>query len=170
MVQCGENESDSRALLERHRAALRSYFQRRLGNDADVEDLVQEVFVRLLNRQPRNTIDNLNGYIFQIAANLLRERGRSLARRRGIGAPLLSAGLLEGDADFSPERIHAARQACAQIEMQLRELPERVRSVFILNRFEELTGKEIARHLGISVSTVEKDMIRAILHLKERLK
>ena len=94
--------------------------------------------------------------------------GRQQERSRRLG--LVDGGLLEGDEDFSPERIHLARQACAQVELSLRELPERVRSVFVLNRFEELTGNQIARRLGVSVSTVEKDMIRAILHLKERLK
>ena len=69
----------------------------------------------------------------------------------------------------SASTADTARQACAQIELYLRELPERVRSVFVLNRFEELTGVEIARRLGVSVSTVEKDMIRAIMHLKGKL-
>lgn len=171
MTQNLEPRPDPRAALEQHAAALRQYFRRRLGSDrADVDDLVQEVFVRLLNRQPQSHIDNLPGYIFQVAANLLRERGRRLARHSGVGAPFLSAGLLEGDEDFSAERVHLARDACAQIEVSLRELPSRVRHVFILSRFEEMRGAEIARHLGVSVSTVEKDMIRALLHLKERLK
>ena len=51
----------------------------------------------------------------------------------------------------------------------LQELPERARTIFVLNRFEELSAAEIARRLGVSVSTVEKDMMRAIAHLKARL-
>ena len=169
MVNADEQPTD-RATLERYGTVLRRYFKRRLHDDAEVEDLVQEVFVRLLNRQPQERIDNLAGYIFHVAANLLRERGRRLNRRSAVAAPLLSTGLLESDEDFSPERIHAARQAWAQVESGLRELPDRVRSVFVLNRFEEMSGTEIARRLGVSVSTVEKDLTRAILHLKERLK
>lgn len=170
MGSTNEKTAAESEAMGHHAAALRAYFQRRVGNAADIDDLVQEVFVRLLNREPRARIENLSGYIFQVAANLLRERGRRQSRHGGVGAPLLSAGLLEGGEDFSPERIHLAKQAYAQVELSLRELPERVRSVFVLNRFEELTGNEIARRLGVSVSTVEKDMIRAILHLKARLK
>ena len=151
--------------------ALRQFFRRRIGdNRAEVEDLVQEVFVRLCNRQGREPIENLTGYVFQIAANLLRERSRRRMRHGTAGAAFLSAGLLEGDADFSAERVHAARDAWAQIELCLQELPARVRAVFVLNRFEDMTGVEIARRLGVSVSTVEKDMIRAMLHIKDRLR
>jgi len=171
MMKPAEAPLDPRAALEEHAGALRRFFRRRLDvNGAEIEDLVQEVFVRLLSRRPQDHIENLPGYVFQVAANLLRERGRRSARHNGIGTPFLSAGLLEGSEDFSAERIHEGRDACDQIERSLRELPVRVRSVFILNRFEEMKGAEIARHLGVSVSTVEKDMIRALLHLKDRLK
>jgi RNA polymerase sigma-70 factor (ECF subfamily) len=157
-------------VLEGHSAALRAFFRRRVGHDAEVDDLVQETFTRALNRSRTDPIENISGYLFQIAANLLLERARRSIRHRSVGAGFLSAGLLEGGSDFSPERVHAARQACALVESALRELPARVRNVFVLNRFEELTGVEIARRLGVSLSTVEKDMARAILHLKERLK
>jgi RNA polymerase sigma-70 factor (ECF subfamily) len=171
MTQHPETSDPLRRDLEHHAAALRQYFRRRVGgHPAEIDDLVQEVFVRLLNRRPEAPIENLEGYVFQIAANLLRERGRRFSRQIAVGAPFLTAGLLEGDEDFSAERVHAARDAWALIERGLQELPERVRNVFVLNRFEEMTGVQIARHLGVSVSTVEKDMIRAILHLKERLK
>jgi RNA polymerase sigma-70 factor (ECF subfamily) len=170
MVPSEANPLGRRAALEQYGAALRRYFRRRLGNDAEVDDLIQEVFVRLLNRQPEGHIDNLTGYVFRVAANLLSERGRRSSRHSGIGAHFLTAGLLEGDEDFSPERIHEGRETCCQVVDGLRELPERVRSVFILNRFEELSAPEIARYLGVSLSTVEKDMIRAMLHLKDRLK
>jgi RNA polymerase sigma-70 factor (ECF subfamily) len=158
------------AAFQRHAAALRAYFRRRTGGAPDVDDLVQEVFVRLLKREPQDFIENLAGYIFQIAANLLRERARTRARQSGIGTPYLSAGTLEGDEDFSAERVELARDAFDQLEMALRELPERVRTVFVLNRFEEWTAIQISRHLGVSVSTVEKDMVRAIGYSKERLR
>lgn len=171
MTQPQDSEPDARAALEHYGSALRHFFQRRIGDRrAEVDDLVQEVFVRLFNRRGREPIDNLTGYVFQIAANLLRERSRRLVRHSAAAAPYLSPGLLEGDEDFSAEHIHAARDAWEQIESCLRELPARVRTVFVLNRFEEMTGVEISRRLGVSVSTVEKDMIRAMLHIKERLR
>ncbi len=78
MTQPQDSEPDARAALEHYGSALRHFFQRRIGDRrAEVDDLVQEVFVRLFNRRGREPIDNLTGYVFQIAANLLRERSSS---------------------------------------------------------------------------------------------
>jgi len=52
----------------------------------------------------------------------------------------------------------------------LRELPTRVRAVFVLARFEELKAPEIASRLGVSISTVEKDMRRAVAHLRDSIR
>ena len=161
---------DRRAIADlsvRYGQAVRRFFSRRLRDGADVEDLTQEVFARLLKRAELGEIANIEGYLFHTAANLLRERARKAARRPGDAA----AGD-EIDAaveDFSPERILLGREAYARMVEALQELPERARTIFVLNRFEELSAGEIARRLGVSVSTVEKDMMRAIAHLKARL-
>ena len=156
-------------LSVRYGQAVRRFFSRRLRDGADVEDLTQEVFARLLKRAEIGDIANIEGYLFHTAANLLRERARKQARRPGDDA-------LEGDAEFagageefSPERILLGKEAYARMVEALQELPERARTIFVLNRFEELSAAEIARRLGVSVSTVEKDMMRAIAHLKARL-
>lgn len=155
------------ALSMRYGQAVRRFFSRRLRDGADVEDLTQEVFARLLKRAELGEIANIEGYLFHTAANLLRERARKAARRPG-DAPAID----EIDAaveDFTPERILLGREAYARMVEALQELPERTRTIFVLNRFEELSAAEIARRLGVSVSTVEKDMMRAIAHLKARL-
>ena len=169
-VKQGAELQDRRAIADlsvRYGQAVRRFFSRRLRDGADVEVLTQEVFARLLNRAELGEIANIEGYLFHTAANLLRERARKAARRPGDAA----AGD-EIDAaveDFSPERILLGREAYARMVEALQELPERARTIFVLNRFEELSAAEIARRLGVSVSTVEKDMMRAIAHLKARL-
>ena len=71
--------------------------------------------------------------------------------------------------DISPERVILGQEAWAVFVQALQELPERARTIFILNRFEELSGREIAQRLGYSISLVEKEMIKAISYLRERL-
>ena len=157
-------------LSARYAEAVRRYFSRRLPGASDIEDLTQEVFIRLLRRARLGDIENIEGYLFQIAANLLRERGRRrLRRRRDVQQPL-DDDFAETYDDMSPERILLGREAYDLMVRSLQELPERARTVFILNRFEDLTGVEIARRLGVAVSTVEKDMMRAITHLRARLR
>ena len=147
---------DRRAIADlsvRYGQAVRRFFSRRLRDGADVEDLTQEVFARLLKRAELGEIANIEGYLFHTAANLLRERARKAARRPGDGAPgdEIDAAVEE----FSPERILLGREAYARMVEALQELPERARTIFVLNRFEELSAAEIARRLGVSVSTVE---------------
>ena len=153
----------------RYGQAVRRFFSRRLRDGADVEDLTQEVFARLLKRAEIGDIANIEGYLFHTAANLLRERARKAARRPGDEAAEFDADLTQTDEVSSPERILLGREAYARMVEALQELPERTRTIFVLNRFEELTAAQIARRLGVSISTVEKDMMRAIAHLKARL-
>ena len=169
-VQQSTAHQDRRAIADlsvRYGQAVRRFFSRRLRDGADVEDLTQEVFARLLKRAELGEIANIEGYLFHTAANLLRERARKAARRPGDTAHTdeIDAAVEE----FSPERILLGREAYARMVEALQELPERARTIFVLNRFEELSAGEIARRLGVSVSTVEKDMMRAIAHLKARL-
>ena len=170
-VQASAGQADRRAIADlsvRYGQAVRRFFSRRLRDGADVEDLTQEVFARLLKRAELGEIANIEGYLFHTAANLLRERARKAARRPGDD-PGHDPDLAESVEDFSPERILLGREAYARMVEALQELPERARTIFVLNRFEELSAAEIARRLGVSVSTVEKDMMRAIAHLKARL-
>lgn len=156
-------------LSARYADAIRRYFSRRLTGTGDIEDLTQEVFLRLLRRARLGDIDNIEGYIFQIAANLLRERSRHRIRRKLDAEQPFDTDHTDVRDELSPERILLGREAHRLMVQALQELPERVRTIFVLNRFEELTGVQIAARLGVAVSTVEKDMMRAIAYLRARL-
>jgi RNA polymerase sigma factor (sigma-70 family) len=149
---------------------VRAFFRRRLSNPSDVDDLAQEVFIRLLRRADLATIDNIEGYIFQTAANILREQYRLSGRRIAINAAEFDEEMLRGDEESSPERILLGREAYGQLLSGLRELPERARMVFVLNRYEQLSAREIARRMGVSISLVEKEMMRAVAFLRDRMK
>ena len=158
------------ALFARYAPAVRRFFSRRGQSKAEAEDLTQEVFSRLLHRNNGNEpVANIEGYVFQIAANLLKGRARQYLRRRALDDDALNQDWAKGTEEFTPERIILGREACREVAAALQELPERVRVVFVLNRFEELSGSEIASRLNISISTVEKAMIRALAHLRKRL-
>jgi RNA polymerase sigma-70 factor (ECF subfamily) len=164
----GEGDGLGAALIA-FRPALRGYFGRRTDSPAEAEDLTQEVIARILKRAQMGPIENVGGYIFQAAANLLREQGRQAAIRKAAPAINLGVDLMGADEAQTPERILLGRDACQQLLERLYELPERTRTVFILNRFEDMKAAEIARRLGLSVSAVEKHMMRALAHLRGRL-
>lgn len=150
------------------RPALNRYFLRRRLRREDAEDAVQEVFVRLSRRKGLASIENIEGYLFETAASVaidLHRRGRVRSSDRH--------DVYDEDqhavADFASDRVVEGRQELALVLAALRELPERSRNVFILARLERLRHAEIARRLGISVSTVEKHVVRALAHLASRL-
>lgn len=156
------------ALAAKYRMPLLSFFQRRLRHAHDAEDLVHEVFVRLTRQQDLEAIDHLDGYVFQTAANVLRDRARRLAVR---AEPALAQDFDPVDeAGFSPERVLLGREAVERLIAALHELPEMTRVVFAQYHFDSVPQVELARRLGLSLSTVEKHMARANLHLLKRLR
>ncbi|MBL8266500.1 RNA polymerase sigma factor [Steroidobacter sp.] len=156
------------ALSQRYRAPLRGFFEKRLRAKADVEDLVQEVFVRLAQRRDLTSIEQIEGYLFQVAANLLRDRGRREAVR-GVGSGTPAEATEESIEVITPERVLQGTEVLDRVIDALHQLPERTRTVFVLQRFEDLSYLQIARRLGLSVSSVEKHMMKAMAHIKRRV-
>jgi RNA polymerase sigma factor (sigma-70 family) len=156
------------ALAAQYHTPLLRFFQRRLRGGADADDLVQEVFIRLARQEDLEAVDHLDGYVFQIAANVLRDRARRLAVRAEPPTPPAFDAIDE--AGFSPERVLLGREALERMIAALYELPEKTRMVFSQYHFDGTAQVEIARRLGMSVSTVEKHMARANAHLLRRLR
>ena len=152
-----------RGWMDQYGPALRRHFLKR-GVGADAEDLVQEVFLRLQLGAERSDIDNVEGYIFRIANNVLVSRHRhELVEGRPFRAALPDE--LEAPDLPSPERVLLGRERWIRVLAALRALPPRAREAFLLHRFEEMTYAAIARRMGVSVSAVEKLISRALQQL-----
>lgn len=145
---------------------LRAFFARKAHRD-DVDDLVQEVLIRMHNRKT-SEIKNLDCYIFQVAMNVLRDGYRyDQVRSRSNHCELLEdSHPLD---ELSPERVVWAREELRQTIAAMSELPERTRKVLVLLRWEGLTYPQVAERLAISVSAVEKHVTRSMRHLLARL-
>jgi RNA polymerase sigma factor (sigma-70 family) len=149
-------------LDRRYRRPLVSFFEKRM------DDLVQEVFIRLARRSGFHNIEHIEGYVFQTAANVIRDRLRRRAVRRVGEHDTLETSDLPAD-DLSPERVLQSRQLLDRAIRALQELPARTRHVFVLRRYEGMKQEEIAAHLHISVSGVRLHLQRAQAHLARRL-
>jgi RNA polymerase sigma factor (sigma-70 family) len=153
-------------LCRRFRPALLAYFLRRVPDPAEAEDLAHDVFLRLAGI-PLEQLRSADAYIFQVAANLLRDRARRWKVREDYAATQVAraeAGELETHS-FDPERIEVARRSLAALVARLRELPQRMREIFILYRIENVARRDIAQAYGLSISTVEKEIARATAYL-----
>ena len=160
---------DLAVLHRRYHAALMAFFVRRIGNRAEAEDLTQEVFARLAAGADRRFLD-ADAYVFQTAANLLRDRGRRQKVRSDYAAATESDNIAGAADTLSPERVVAGREALQQVVRALQELPDRTRAIFILHRLEKLTKSQIAEMFNLSVSGIDKHLVKAALHLHSRLK
>lgn len=146
------------------RATLARYFSRRIRDRAEIEDLVQEVFARVVRRDNVQPIENLGGYIYTTAASVLADRARRRAVRNA-DAHVPFDPEVHSDLDVDPERILCGKEALRAATAALLSLPERTRTIFALHRLEGLRSRDVADRLGISLSTVEKHMIRAVRSL-----
>lgn len=164
----GESERERflKQLTERYRQPLNAYFQRRVGSRSEAEDLTQEVFLRLVKRLDVETLDNPEAFVFTTAVNLLRDRFRRGQTQR---SHLAEVGLQQpGIEELSPERVFDSRQHLEKVIQALEQLDERSRDAFILHRLEGMKHAQIAELYGVSVSSVEKYIIKALAVLTER--
>ena len=146
---------------------VHNFFVRRLGSQ-DAEDMVQEVALRLHQRQAESRIESPEGYAVQVARSVLTDRWRRESVRQRDRHVTLE-DYHHPVEDISPARVLEGKERLTQVLRSLEELPDRTRQVFVLHRFEELSYAAIASHMEISVSAVEKHIMKAIKHLAKRM-
>lgn len=147
---------------------LHRFFERRFSLLDDIPDLVQEVFLRLVRDRNLSDVHQIEGYVFQVARNVLRDRIRR-QQVRAIEVKDEAVDQLAEESAFSPERVAIGRDVINRMTAALYELPEKTRMIFVLYHFEGMPQVEIARRHLMSLSTVEKHMARANLHLLRRM-
>lgn len=134
---------------------------------AEVDDLVQEVFLRIIRRGGVRELNHFQAYAFNTASSVLKDRMR---RRRARAAD----NHIEFDPDTHAQAVSGPDDHLLTLEALqsttriLLEMPERTRTIFVLRRLEGMAIGEICRRLGLSKSAVEKHMQRATRHLMSR--
>lgn len=146
--------------VQPHEPILRGYLHR-FAAWADIDDLVQETYTRLLRVREKGEVRSTRGLLFATARNAALDlfRRRATARTEtGLADPYV------GVADEAPSPSEAAsrRQEIDLLEAAILALPDRCREVFILRRFENLSHRQIATRMGISENTVEVQLTKAL--------
>src|SRR3546814_558980 len=167
MVQARESLAFD-SLHRDFREPLLRFFARRLPGDAAAEDMVQQVFERLVQRGGFDSIENAKGYVYRVAENVFADHMRRAAVRRSHAHDQFDESLHAG-VDFSPEHVLAKKERLARAMEILQALPDRTRIIFVLRRIEGWKYQEIAERYGISVSAVEKHVERAAEQLAKRM-
>jgi RNA polymerase sigma-70 factor (ECF subfamily) len=151
------------------RSELRRLFLARTRSEADADDLVQDLFMKVAALDQAR-VDNPPAYLYRLALNLLTDERRRQARvlRRDSAWQRVSLDIVGAQIrsrDPSQEEQLGHRQSLALLAAAIEGLPPRTREVFRLHKLDGLTYAEVAARLGISRSGVEKQMMRALRHL-----
>jgi RNA polymerase sigma factor (sigma-70 family) len=174
-------EQDQRIseVVEREQSRLRNFIRGRVPDPRDVEDILQDVFYKLVEaNRLLMPIEHVTGWLFRVARNRITDLFRkkrpetfsdTAVARDGDDDELLVLEDLLPSSDAGPDALYARNLLLEELELAVEELPEEQREVFVAHELEGRSFKEMAAETGVSVNTLLSRKRYAVLHLRERL-
>jgi RNA polymerase sigma factor (sigma-70 family) len=173
-------EQDQRIseVVKREGSRLRNFIRRRVADPRDAEDILQDVFYKLVEaNRLLMPIDHVTGWLFRVARNRITDLFRKKQPENFSDTALLDD---EGDKlqiedllpspDAGPEALYLRNLLLDELELALDELPEEQREAFVAHELEGRSFKELAAETGVSVNTLLSRKRYAVLHLRSRCK
>jgi len=163
--------------VRRERTRLRNFIRRRVRDEGDAEDILQDVFSEFVEAyRLMKPIEQAGAWLFRVARNRIIDRFRrkrpevlaSDLQAVNENEPLMLEELLPSP-DGGPQAAYARALLMEEIESALDELPEEQLEVFLAHELEGRSFKEMAAETGISVNTLLSRKRYAVLHLRKRL-
>jgi RNA polymerase sigma factor (sigma-70 family) len=176
----GMAEQDQRIseAVDREQTRLRNFIRRRVADQAEAEDILQDVFYELVEAvRMMKPVEQISAWLFRVARNRITDLFRR-RRRQTPGSELLTANeeserpVLEDllpSPGGGPDAAYARAVLAEEIEAALEELPDEQREVFVAHELMGYSFKEISESSGVSVNTLLSRKHYAVLHLRERL-
>jgi RNA polymerase sigma-70 factor (ECF subfamily) len=161
-------------LIERHQTLVAGTVARMLGSNSDVEDIAQQVFIRVWKSAGRYVARaKFTTWLLKITRNLVFNEMRRAKRHPHLPVqiePEAEEMPLKDEATATPDAMLLQTELQAEIEKAIMLLPDTQRMALVLRRYEELSYEEIADVLDLSVPAVKSLLFRARTELRERLK
>lgn len=169
--------------IVKERRRLFDFIRKRVPNEADAEDILQDVFVQLtLSYDMLDSIEKMASWLFTVAGNKVidwyrKRRPVSLFDHNDMDGDggdddevsLNLNGLLRDESN-DPEDIYTRELVWTRLNEALDELPDSQREVFVMHELEDKSFNEIAELTGVAVNTLLSRKRYAVLHLRKRLK
>ena len=173
-------EQDQRIseVVKREQSRLRNFIRRRVPDPRDAEDILQDVFYKLVEaNRLLMPIEHVTGWLFRVARNritdLFRKKKPPSFSDTAVADEddeLLYLDDLLPSPDAGPEALYARNVLLDELESAVEELSEEQREVFVAHELEGRSFKEMAAETGVSVNTLLSRKRYAVLHLRERLR
>jgi len=161
--------SDERALwLSRfvvpHEPGLRGWLKSKRFRDVDLDDVVQETYAIMAELDSVEHIHNVRNYMFSVASSVVK---RQFRRSRVVQITNVADVDRLGLADDAPSQsvVLEDRDELRRLAAAVANLPTRCREVFMLRKIEGLSQREVAKRIGVSEGTVEKQLTRSLRKL-----
>ena len=154
--------------MENYYRELVNVLSARMGNAHAAEDVVHDAYVRVLERSADDPIEQPRAFLYRTALNLVID-----GHRRNTLRQVEPLEVLDSDERFFSPSPHASMHHGQRLEMvqrALAELPAACRESFLLRKLEGLSHPEIAERLGVSRSVVEKHIVNAMKHCRNRIR
>ncbi|WP_425645298.1 RNA polymerase sigma factor [Agrobacterium leguminum] len=160
-----------KGLFLAHKRELQAYLTHKLKDSETAADLTQETFLRYAEQGATKDTGILHGrsYLYRTAHNLAVDHVRQKARQKTDAIAHEDMASIPDDAP-SLEDEADSKQKVDRLRLVVAELPERTRQIFVLNRIEGLSYAETAERLGVSESSVQKHLAKALSHVMQRLR
>lgn len=155
-------------LLVAHYEELTAYLTRRLGSPGSANDVLHDTYLRLQGLGAVPDIENPRAYLYRVADNIALDRLRAEGRRERWQVHDEQIQRQPSE-DPSAEIVLEHKQRLQLLAQAIAELPPRCREAFLLHKLDGLTHSQIAGRLGISRSMVEKHVMKALAHCRDRL-
>jgi RNA polymerase sigma factor (sigma-70 family) len=172
-----EQDRQISEVITEQQSRLRNFIRKRVPNESDVEDLLQEVFFELVRaHRLLLPIDYVSGWLYRVARNritdLFRKKKPDLFSDATIEdeeGDLLEIEDLLPSPDAGPEALYMRSLLLDELEDALAELPDDQRAVFVAHEIEGRSFQELSAETGVNVNTLLSRKRYAVLYLRERL-
>src|SRR5579862_1713217 len=165
-------------VLKREQARLRNFIRRRVADEGDAEDILQDVFYELVETyRLMKPVEQVGAWLYRVARNRIIDRFRrkkpvTFADAGGVSeeGELLRLEELLPSPDAGPDAAYARSVLLQELEDAVDELPDEQREVFVGHEVEGYSFKELSARTGVSVNTLLSRKHYAVVYLRRRLR
>lgn len=160
-------EKSFQQFFNKNATLLRNFLYYKFGDLNEIDDLVQDAFIKVWDNCSKVTKDSAKSYLFRIAINMstsvFRHKTVKLKHQKEVSSTQ------NDKTNESPEFLLQQKEFQEKLEKAIASLPDRQREVYLLNRIEQKTYKEIAELSGVSVKAIEKLISKALIKLRKEI-
>ncbi len=166
--QIGSRSQDVADVFIQHLAGLKSYLSRFFSSPHDIEDVLQEAYIRSVQAKDISQIKSPKAFLYKVAKNLaLNNQAKAANKLTDYMADFDELAVFDNEMQLE-DQVNGEKQFVQFCEA-VKRLPSQCRKAFVLKKVYGFSNKEVAERLGITVSTVDKHLMKGLAMCRTHL-